>query len=193
MGKINRMKRRRGGSKRLDLAPLKEIEKDRRCWTCMGTVVVPEGESSDFEIITTDGRQDVLVDVETQPEGLDITARLNDAAIWRIPNVGDEVAIVIPAGELDFMPIIVATCASGTLPDGVAENVTVIANSEVLIHDGDGGAVELALKSDVQEVIDAIAGAAVLANDGGAVFKGNIGTALTGTGTPTGTSILKAK
>jgi len=147
MAKINRMKRRRGGSKRLDLAPLKEILKDRRCWTCMGTVVVPEGESTHFELITTNGQADILVDVETQPEGLDLTCRMNDAAIYRIPKVGDEVAIVIPAGELSFMPIIVATMGKGGLPDGVGEDITVIANGEVLIHDGAGGAEELVKKS----------------------------------------------
>jgi hypothetical protein len=184
------MKRRRGGAKRLDLAPLKEILKDRRCWTCMGTVVVPEGESSHFEIITTDGQQDVLVDVETQPEGLDLTARLNDAAIWRIPNVGDEVAIVIPAGELDFMPIIVATCASGTLPDGVAENVTVIANGQVLIHDGAGGAEELVKKSE----FDAHKHSGLLGGTASALAQTTVPSdALHAPAPITGTSILKAK
>lgn len=51
-----------------------------------------------------------------------------------------------------------------------------------------GGAQPLALKSDVQAIIDAIAGAAVLANDGGATLKADIGTALIGY--PVGTTII---
>jgi hypothetical protein len=186
------MKRKRGGSKRLDLAPLREILKDRRCWVCMGLVTVPDGESSHYEILTTPGRMDVLVEVETQPEGLDLTCRLNDAAIYRIPNVGDEVAIVIPAGEFDFMPIIVTTMASGTVPDGVAPNVTVIANGEVLIHDGAGGAVPLCLKSD----FDGHTHAGALGGTGSAPALTS-GPTANPAGTPpvdaVGTTILKAK
>lgn len=65
-----------------------------------------------------------------------------------------------------------------------------LADGTVVVDDGTG-AVELALKSDVQGVKDAIAAAAVSAGDGGATFKTNIGTGLSGF--PVGTTILKGK
>ena len=52
-----------------------------------------------------------------------------------------------------------------------------------------GGTAELALKEDVNRVKGAIAGAAVVAGDGGAAFKTNIGLALAGI--PVGTTVLK--
>jgi len=145
MAEIRNMKRQRTRSKRLDLAPLKEILKDRRCWVCMGVVVVPDGESSHFELV--DG--DVLVDVETQPDQEDMTCRLagsggNDRGLWQIPNVGDEVMVVLPAGEREFMPTIIGVLSTGKTPNGVAANVTVIADGEVQIHNN--GAVDSLVK-----------------------------------------------
>jgi hypothetical protein len=141
MGKISKPKRQRQGSKRLDLSNLKALIKDRRCWVCSAVVVKPEGEQTHFEIVTDGGEVAVYVDVETVPQRLDLTCKLGgDGSVYRIPNVGDEVAVVIPEGEMDGLdPVIVAVFPSG-MPDGVAENVTVIANSQVLIHDGAGGA-----------------------------------------------------
>ena len=147
MARIGKKKRRRTGAKRLDLSDLRHVLKDRRCWVCMGVVTKPDGEASHYELITEDGAMDVLVDVVTQPEEMDLTCRLAGKDVWRIPNEGDEVVIVMPAGELAFMPIIVATLSTGDVPDGAAPGVTVIANTEVLIHDGAGGAEELVKKS----------------------------------------------
>lgn len=52
-----------------------------------------------------------------------------------------------------------------------------------------GGSSELALNSDVAAIVSAISGAAVAAGDGGATFKANIMSALTGI--PVGTTVLK--
>lgn len=52
-----------------------------------------------------------------------------------------------------------------------------------------GGSSALALKSDVQAIVSAISGAAVVATDGGAAFKANIMAALSGI--PVGTTVLK--
>ena len=150
MTRIRRMKRVRQGAKRPDMTGLRDILKDGRCWAAIGVVHVPDGEPSHYEIVTdASGNADVLVEVDTQPDGKDLTCRLGSGfggagfGSWKIPNVGDEVAVLIPEGHPDFMPIIVGVLASGSLPDGVAPNVTVIADSQVLIHDGAGGAAEL--------------------------------------------------
>lgn len=54
-----------------------------------------------------------------------------------------------------------------------------------------GGDQPLATKADLQDLKDAISGAAVLANDGGATFKANILTALGAAGFPVGTNKIK--
>lgn len=56
---------------------------------------------------------------------------------------------------------------------------------------GGGAAVELATKADVQAIVDAIAGATIVANDGGASMQTTIGTALAGV--PAGTTKLKGE
>lgn len=139
------MIRQRQGGKRLDLTPLKEILKDARRWTALGTVFLPDGESQHYELVADGVTVDVLVDVQLQPSGSDVTCRLgasggNNRGLWQIPNVGDEVCVLIPEGHEDWMPAIVTVLSSGKIPDGVAVNVTVIADGKVLIHDGDGGA-----------------------------------------------------
>lgn len=147
------LKRQRAGAKRLDLAPLREVLRDRRCWACLGVVTTPPGAASHYQILPgAGGGLDVLVEVVTQPDGLDLTCRLGatggaGAGVWQIPREGDEVLVAIPAGAVDFMPAIVAVLASGEIPDGVAPGVIVVASDQVLIHDGSGGAEPLVTKS----------------------------------------------
>ena len=151
MARINKLKRQRIRSNRMDLTDMRELMEDGRIWFSLAIVIVPEGESSHFEL--TSGPPDVLVDVETVPDQLDLTCRLAsfgggaNIGIWAIPPVGSEVLVAIPDGIINFQPSIIATLSSGDLPDGVAPNVTVIANGEVLIHDGNGGTDQLVKKT----------------------------------------------
>ena len=85
-----------------------------------------------------------------------MTARLA-AGMWLVPAIGEEVAVIIPAGKIDFSPIIVGILSSNSVPqpmDGQGPTPTqiVIARGKVLIHDGNGGAKALAYLSDVQAV-----------------------------------------
>lgn len=155
MAKMSRPKRRKVGAKRLDLSDFRAALRDRRVWTGVGVVYKPSGESQHYEIVSESGTNvDVLVDVLLKPNDLDITCRLGApgggpaAGLWAIPPEGSEVVVILPEGELDFMPVIVATLSTGEIPDGVAPNVTVIANGEVLIHDGNGGSEPLVTKSE---------------------------------------------
>lgn len=143
-----RLKKRRKGANRLDLSDLKKALRDRRQWSCMGVCTVPDGESSHFELVAEDGQLvDILVDVVTQPLGAELTCRLGGmagAGTLTIPAEGDEVAIIVPDGRIDFMPVIVAILSSNDLPNeggqGPAPGRTLVVNGEVLIHDGSGGA-----------------------------------------------------
>ena len=143
-----RLKKRQKGANRLDLTDLKKALKDRRCWACHAVVVVAEGESSHWELLLDDDGEliDILIDVTTQPEGLELTCRLggmSSAGTLTIPKLGDEVIVVVPSGKIDFSPAIVAILSSNDLPNGdqgPALGRTLIVNSEVLIHQGDGNA-----------------------------------------------------
>lgn len=151
MAPIHKLKRQRIRSNRMDLTDMRELMEDGRIWLTMGIVIVPEGASSHFELVSNP--PDVLVDVETVPDQLDLTCRLAsfgggaNLGIWAIPPVGSEVMVAVPDGIINFQPSIIATLSSGDLPDGVGPNVTVIANGEVLIHDGNGGTDELVKKT----------------------------------------------
>lgn len=131
MQMFKRQPRARKASRRLDLSSMKEALRDRRCWTCMGLVVVGE-DGNHFEI---DENADVLVEVQVQPSQDRLTCRLGSVAggpgrgVWSIPPVGTEVAVIVPDGQLDFMPIIVATLSTGEVPPDLDETTIVMANN----------------------------------------------------------------
>lgn len=151
MSVVRRTKRPKKATKRLDMTAMREALRDDRVWCGLGLVVQGDQASGGlhFEI----EEDDVLVEVELVPNEERITARLGAPAggsgigVWAVPSVGTEVVVLIPTGDIAFMPCIVATLSSGDLPDGVAENVTVIANGQVLIHDGNGGTDQLVTKT----------------------------------------------
>jgi phage baseplate assembly protein gpV len=99
--------------------------------------------------------RDILVDVELMPEGIDVTCRLSGGAgsqgFWVIPAEGDEVVVMMPQGDIAFMPVIVGLLSSYDVDNdgsqGPAPSRTVITNAAVYIHDGAGGAEELVKKS----------------------------------------------
>ncbi len=84
---------------------------------------------------------DILVDVVLHPSETPVTARLA-AGIWDVPDVGDEVAVLVPDGAIDFMPIIVARLSTNHVPtvQGPQPGRIVIERDEVIVHDGSGGA-----------------------------------------------------
>jgi hypothetical protein len=115
----------------------------------LGLVTKGEG-SSHWELY----EDDIIVEVSTVPDEELISCRLGslcggfNIGIYSVPAIDTEVMVVVPRGDYTFSPVIVATLSSGDLPDGVAPNVTVIANGTVLIHDGDGGANPLPTKAE---------------------------------------------
>jgi hypothetical protein len=148
--KITAPYRGRRASKRLDLTDMREVLRDRRVWTAIGRVVVPAGETSHVAI----SDDDVLVDVVLQPTLQDITCRLA-AGVWVVPAVGEEVIVVLPEGEMAFMPTIVAILSSGSAPttQGPAQGRIAIVRPEVVVHDGAGGAAALAMLSSLQATV----------------------------------------
>lgn len=114
-------------------------------WISIGVVTKP-ADAERFEVLT----DDVTVEVILQPSLQDVTCRLA-AAIWNVPNEGEEVVVVLAEGVLDFMPVVIAVLSTGSVPttQGPAANRIVIQRGEVIIHDGAGGAAALALASEL--------------------------------------------
>lgn len=146
--------------RRLDMAEFREALRDDRTWCGLGLVVK---RSEHFFIEDND----VLVEVDLMPHGQPLLCRLGAVAggpgqgVWAIPPVGSEVAVLIPEGELDADCMIIATLSSGTLPDGLNENVTVIVAKQggnVLVHDGSANdARPMATKADIDTLTTWIA------------------------------------
>ena len=150
--KITAPYRGRSASKRLDMTDMKRAlgVDGIKLWCAIAIVQAPQGEQH-FEVLA----DDVHVEVVTQPSLIPLTCRLA-AGIWRIPDVGEEVVVLIPEGEIAFMPILVDVLSSGSVPttQGPAIATSVIARPHVLIHDGTGGAAALAKLSSLQTTID---------------------------------------
>lgn len=94
---------------RLDIAQIREALRDGKIWTALGVVTVFPGESSHFEIDADGGG--VIVDVELVPHRERVACRLGSGSgggVWRIPPAGAEVAVLVPSGELEADPMIVA-------------------------------------------------------------------------------------
>lgn len=144
--------RGRSSSKRLDLTDMKRAlgVDGIKLWCAIAIVQAPQGEQH-FEVLT----DDVHVEVVTQPSLIPLTCRLA-AGIWRIPDPGEEVVVLIPEGEIAFMPILVDVLSSGSVPttQGPALDTAVIARPHVLIHDGSGGANPLPTLASLQASID---------------------------------------
>lgn len=151
--KVKRQLRGQRGAKRLDLSDMRAALRDQRQWCEIALVVAPTDGSPHWRI-ETDGSGnaiDVVVEVVTQPGLVPLTARLA-SGIWQVPALGEEVVVVIPAGEISFAPVIVALLSSNSVPNtggqGPDPTRIVIVRGSVLIHDGAGGAEPLVRKSD---------------------------------------------
>lgn len=158
MTKIVKPLRPKRPVKRLDMAELRHLLRDRRMWTVLGVVTAPDDGGDHYEVHTNEAGKvvDITVEVVTRPVQIDLTCRLKgvgaSAGVVSIPDVGDEVVVEIPDGEIDFMPSIVTVLhRAGVLEPGAqgpAPARVVICAAEVMIHDGSGGAEPLVRKSE---------------------------------------------
>jgi hypothetical protein len=153
MTRITKPLRGRKPKKRLELGPMREALRDRRAWTRLGVVIAPEGGGPHWRIVGDNA--DILVEVELMPTSEVVEARLMGGGMHIVPDLGEEVLVCLPEGELTWMPTIVAILNNAsTMPDaggqGPAPQRIVIArpNATVLIHDGSGGAEELVKRSE---------------------------------------------
>lgn len=152
--KIQKQPRKRQPARRVDLSPIKEALKDRRCWACMGLVVSGDDDNH-YEL---DG-VDLLVEVELVPSQERLTARLGTVAggpgrgVWAVPAVGTEVALIVPEGDVEFMPIIVATLSTGNVTADLDETIVIMNNDAGDIAIIPSGDVRLGSKTANEQVI----------------------------------------
>lgn len=117
---------------RPDLSDLKALMDDGKAFALMGLVAKPTSGPHWRKVEGKNGRTDILVEVETAPLGYDLTCRLTSEAggagmgLWRVPAVGTEVLVVIPDGEIDFMPTIAKVYSSGSVPTRASDQRTVM-------------------------------------------------------------------
>lgn len=142
-------------SRRPDLTAIRDALKDDRCWACFGLVVAGE-DGNHFEIVEN---SDVLIEVSLMPKEERITCRLGSMAggpgrgVWAIPPVGTEVAVLVPDGEIDATPIIVATLSTGDVTTDLDDTIIVMSNSLGDIAVVPNGDVSLGVKGATEQAL----------------------------------------
>lgn len=198
------MRARRRGTKRLDLSTLREALKDTRVWALVGVVIKPDGEegATHWEVVTDDAGNatDIVVEVNLVPANVEVTARLSMLGVVQVPEVGDEVLVVFPDGQLDWMPVIAARLSSGavpypssaaTRPKPTSILIVPPPGGHVYVYDGDTGNVEPLVKRS--EFNGHTHGPGTFTTPAGAGGGGPVTGASGGAANVTGTSVLLAK
>lgn len=127
------------GTRRLDMSGMRQAMYDRRYWIGVGLVYQPNGEEH-WEIDDDIG---VLVNVTLMPDGEPLLCRLmghgegGTNGVWRIPPVGSEVIVGIPAGDIQGDTVLLGVLSSGGVPAELdADTLVVRAPKVVIIADG---------------------------------------------------------
>jgi hypothetical protein len=159
MSRISAPLRGRKSSKGFDLDGLAMLMRDNRMWCKLGKVFAPDG--AKCWQVNAEGM--ILVEVETIPDGLDLTCRLatwgsgGGFGGWSIPRPNSIVAVMVPDGEIEFFPIIIAVLDCNAAPDGVGDDLTLIADDRDIAiqapntYVGDKDATEHAVLGDAQK------------------------------------------
>jgi hypothetical protein len=126
MSRVSALNRKGVGARKVDMTPMQAfIEKvvSLKQPAHVGQVFEPEGEGSFWE---RGDHGEILVHVETFPEGQDLTCRLGSlsggagSGIWMVPKPGTTVGVICPSGELDHYPYIDAILDSCGAPERVS-------------------------------------------------------------------------
>ena len=123
-------------SRRIDTDAIAAMCRDGRMWCKLGKVFKPDDQTAHWQV-NDDGM--ILIEVETLPDGLDLTCRLATSGsgggfgLWAIPRVGSIVAVLVPDGEIAFEPIIVGVLDNNAAPEGLDETLTLLADDRTVV------------------------------------------------------------
>lgn len=131
------MRKRNGGALGIGAALSQSAQAivDGKLWAGVGLVVKRQGEDQHYEI--SDG--DVLVSVDLMPEGQPLWCRLGagggglGGGVLRVPKVGAEVLVLVPRGELEEQPAIVAVLSSGSVDGDLDGDVLLVVNDKKVV------------------------------------------------------------
>lgn len=163
MPRITRLKRGKMGAKRLDMTRFRQLAQDGKVWAGIAVVETPDGEDSPVTLAEENGvLVDILVDVVLLPENLDMTCRLlggtSGRGVITLPEDGDEALVCVPMGDIRFMPVITGLLSGNAMDNpsgqGPAQGRTLLVNTEILAHDGSGGAKSVAYTEDLQTIVN---------------------------------------
>jgi hypothetical protein len=131
------MRKRNGGALGIGAALSQSAQAivDGKLWAGVGLVVKRQGEDQHYEI----GDGDVLVSVDLMPEGQPLWCRLGagggglGGGVLRVPKVGAEVLVLVPRGELEEQPAIVAVLSSGSVDGDLDGDVLLVVNDKKVV------------------------------------------------------------
>lgn len=109
-------------------------------WCKLGKVIKPDSATEHWKTQDLEGGGKViLVEVETMPDGCDLTCRLSSGfssgggnGAWAIPRVDSIVGVAVPDGEIEFMPIVFGVLDCNAPPDGLDETLSLIVDDRTL-------------------------------------------------------------
>ena len=155
MSRSSRPMRGRKSSRRIDTDAIAAMCRDGRMWCKLGKVFKPDDQTAHWQV---NDKGMILIEVETMPDGLDLTCRLATSGsgggfgLWAIPRVGSIVAVLVPDGQIEFEPVIVGVLDNNAAPDGLDETLTLLADDRPVairapgVQLGDSDATEAFIK-----------------------------------------------
>jgi hypothetical protein len=132
--RIEGVRRRKKAARRIPEQEVRNLFQDGRVWCRKAQVIEPDG-GTHFYIHTDPrtGARKVMIEVETLPEGEDLTCQLCTAPTWYIPPPGTVVLVAMPSGEIDHCPEIVGISDSGNADEDISEDRTLVATDKDLV------------------------------------------------------------
>lgn len=133
MSRVTRPMRGRKASKRIDTTALESLMGQGPVQVKIGKVFAPDAQTQHWKRQQfKDGGECIVIEVETIPDGSDLTCRLatwgsgGGNGGWAIPRVGTIVAVLVPEGVVEFHPLVIGVLDCNNVPLGVGEDFTII-------------------------------------------------------------------
>lgn len=136
-------------------ASLRDLVRTPGMWLTLGVVHVEDGETQHWDQAENG---EIRVSVRLDEHEAPVWAFLSDIGGIRIPPVGTEVMVAHTGGELEGVGVIIGSIPRVSAAVAEAAATRRVLLDETWVYEGTGTPEALALKSDVQGVVDALDG-----------------------------------